>query len=47
MRLSTARRKDPMHLYFNLLFNKRNLYIEIWEIFFLSTMENHLYFNFV
>ena len=30
MRLNTARRKDPMHLYYKLLFEFFYFYIDIW-----------------
>ena len=43
MRLSTARRKDPMHLYFRFFLKNIIIYIAIREV--ISLMENRLYFN--
>jgi len=39
MRLCTARRKDPMHLYYKHEDMMIDKYIVMWEI--LSQMENH------
>jgi len=43
MRLSTTRRKDPMHLYYKFLLKCFKIYIGMWET--KSTMENHLNFK--